>query len=141
MGKLLQRLADASRSGVYRVRSADAVLDAVQGGAIRAARIGLAGASDKAALMQRVARALEFPQWFGGNWDALEDCLTDLSWTGAEGHVLLIEGAQDLPRDEREVFADILASSAAYWAERKRPFFAVFIGGASDLPELHRDKK
>src|SRR5512135_103090 len=145
MSKLLQRLSDASRSGVYRASRSDEILDATKGGKLRIARIGLAGASDKDGLMERVARALEFPQWFGGNWDALEDCLTDLSWSEAAGHVLLIEGAEALPGDEGGIFIDILASAAAWWAERRRPFFAVFVGSAgalaAQLPELYRRRK
>ena len=39
--------------------------------------------SDKAALLARFAAALHFPDWFGHNWDALSDCLTDLSWLPA----------------------------------------------------------
>ena len=89
----------------------------------------------------RLVGALEFPQWFGGNWDALEDCLTDLSWASAGGHVLLIEGAAGLPADESGIFTDILASAAAWWAGRGRPFFAVFVGGAEGLPELYRRRK
>ncbi len=141
MGRLVQRLLDASRSGVYRAARAEEILEATQGSGLRIARIALEGAADKAALMERVASALEFPQWFGRNWDALEDCLGDLSWFEAEGHVLLIEGAHGLPRDEHGVFADVLAAAAAYWAERRRPFFAVFVGGADPLPELFREKR
>ena len=141
MSKLLRRLSDASRSGVYRAPRVDEVLDATRGSALRVARITLADASGKSALMAQFASALEFPQWFGANWDALEDCLSDLSWTGARGHVLLIEGAGALSNDDRGVLADILASAAAYWAERTRPFFAVFVGGAPPLPELYREKK
>ena len=77
--KLLQRLSDASRSGVYRAPGAGEVLEATRGSNIRVSRIALAGASGKPELMERLARALEFPHWFGGNWDALEDCLSDLS--------------------------------------------------------------
>jgi hypothetical protein len=95
--------------------------------------------------MERIARALGFPQWFGGNWDALEDCLSDLSWSKATGHVLLFEGAADLPADERGILIDILASAAASWAARKRPFFAVFLDGApplpAQLPDLYRNRK
>jgi len=47
--------------------------------------------------------------------------------------VLLIEGAPDL--DERGILIDVLGAVAAYWSERKRPFFAVFIGGAPAFPE------
>lgn len=141
MSKLLQRLSDASRSGVYRTSRTDEILDAAHGSALRIVRIDLAGASGKEALMERVARALAFPQWFGGNWDALEDCLTDLSWASAGGHVLLIEGAAGLPADESGIFTDILASAAAWWAGRGRPFFAVFVGGAEGLPELYRRRK
>ena len=141
MAKLLQRLSDATKSGVYCARRAEDILDAVRGSSIRIARIGLAGASDKAGLMGRIAPALDFPQWFGGNWDALEDCLTDLSWLKADGHVLLFEDAEGMAADECGVLVDILASSAAYWAERKRPFFAVFVGGAPRLPELYREKR
>jgi hypothetical protein len=40
-------------------------------------------------LFDRCAAALAFPQWFGRNWDALTDCLGDLSWLPGRGHVLL----------------------------------------------------
>jgi len=141
MSKLLQRLSDAARSGVYRASRTDEILDATRGSALRVSRIGLGGAADKAALMERFARALEFPRWFGGNWDALEDCLTDLSWSSAAGHVLLIEGAGDLPGDERGILVDILVSAAASWAERKRPFFAVFLDDSPSLPDLYKSRK
>jgi hypothetical protein len=141
MGKLLQRLSDASKSGVYRTSRTDEILAATRGSTLRVVRIGLAGAADKAVLMERIASALEFPPWFGGNWDALEDCLADLSWSKAGGHVLLVEGAEDLPADERGILADILASVAASWAQAKRPFFAVFLNGPPTLPELYRARR
>ena len=145
MSKLLKRLSDASESGVYRTSRSDEILVAAQGSDLRIVRVSLAGAPGKEALLERVARALEFPQWFGGNWDALEDCLTDLSWSKAGGHVLLIEGAEGLPGDEGGILIDILASAAAWWAERRRPFFAVFVGEAPALPaqltDLYRRRK
>jgi len=136
MSKLPQQLSDASKSGVYRTARADGVLAAARGSDLRVARIDLAGAAGKDALISRVAAALEFPEWFGGNWDALEDCLSDLSWSAAGGHVLLFEGAERLPADERGILLDILASAAASWKERGRPFFAVLVGGEPRLAEL-----
>lgn len=119
----------------------DEILDATRGSALQVSRIDLAGAADKDALMERIARALEFPSWFGGNWDALEDCLTDLSWSKADGHVLLLEGAAELPADERGILVDILAAAAAWWIDRKRPFFAVFLGSSLALPELYNSRR
>ena len=144
MSKLLQRLSDAAKSGVYRTSRIDEILAATRGSALHVARIDLAGAIDKEALLERIARALAFPAWFGGNWDALEDCLSDLSWLrepGAGGYVLLIEGAAGVPLVERGTLIDILASAAASWAERKRPFFAVVVDGAATLPDLYNDRR
>ncbi|MES4892603.1 barstar family protein [Streptomyces sp. NPDC096012] len=39
--------------------------------------LDLDGVRDKAGLMDRVARALALPDWFGRNWDALADSLSD----------------------------------------------------------------
>ena len=135
MGKLLERLKDASRSGVYRVERVDEVLDATRGSQLLAMRIPYA---DKPQLLKNIAKALGFPDWFGHNWDALEDCLTDLSWNEAMGYVLLFEHAER--GDELGVLIDILRSSAEWWAGRGKPFFAVFVdpGRELDLPELFR---
>ena len=126
---------------MYRASRADEILDAARGSALHVARIDLAGAAAKEALIGRIAEALAFPEWFGGNWDALEDCLSDLSWSKAAGHVLLFERAAALPEDERGILVDILASAAASWAERKRPFFAVFLDGPPALPALYNDRR
>ncbi|MFT7837457.1 barstar family protein [Saccharothrix sp. BKS2] len=51
-----------------------------------------AGARTRAEVLAAVADALDFPDWFGHNLDALYDCLTDLSWLPPGEHVLVWEG-------------------------------------------------
>ena len=125
MSKLLQRLEDPSRSGVYRTTRADVVADAVRGSRLNFARVSLAGTQKKEDLLDRIAEALSFPDWFGRNWDALEDCLTDLSWYPAQGHVFVFDSVT--PDDDVGVLIDVLASSAEFWAARGRSFFGVFV--------------
>lgn len=142
MGKLTQRLTDAARSGVYRVPRVDDVIDAARGTGLDLAQADLGGVRDKEALLARLARALGFPDWFGGNWDALEDCLCDLSWRPGAGHVLLLHGQEALLPDDLGVLLDVLASCAGFWAESGRPFFAAFVdpGRVLALPDLYRQK-
>ena len=54
----------------------------------------------KRALLDELGRVLEFPAHFGRNWDALEDCLTDLGWLPGAGYWLVVLAADRLlPRD------------------------------------------
>lgn len=142
MSKLTQRLTDAARSGVYRAPQLDEIRDAARGTRLDLASVALGGAVDKEALLERLAAALAFPAWFGGNWDALEDCLTDLSWRAGEGQVLLLGGHGGLPADDLGVLVDVLRTAAEHWAGRGKPFFAVFVDPGHDLalPALFREK-
>jgi RNAse (barnase) inhibitor barstar len=67
-------------------------------------------------LFDEMAAALQFPAYFGGNWNALRDVLSDLSWLPAEAYLLVVEDADDLLADEvDEVLAaglGVLATSA-----------------------------
>lgn len=53
-----------------------------------------AGIKSKAALLDELYRCLRFPDYFGFNWDALVDCIRDLSWL-PPGPVVLVH--RDLP--------------------------------------------
>jgi hypothetical protein len=76
---------------------------------------------------------LEFPDYFGHNWDALEECLADLDWLPAKGYVLLFTDAElILPDDEEEfaTFLEVLNDAGEAWAsgqaaKRARPFHSV----------------
>jgi RNAse (barnase) inhibitor barstar len=97
------------------------------------AHIDLDGCAEKDELLRRIAVALGFPRWFGGNWDALFDCLADLSWRPAAGHLLLLEKADLLRREAPEVLdtaVAILQDVAVYWSRRNVTFRA-FIGVAN----------
>jgi hypothetical protein len=133
MGELSQRLQDASRSGVYRAPRADDIASAVVGSGLALVKVKF---EDKQELLRGIAAAMDFPRWFGENWDALEDCLSDLSWRKAKGHVLVFEHAT--AGDDFGVLVDVLRSTAEYWAAHGTAFFAVFIdpAGVLPLPEL-----
>jgi len=134
MSKLLERLRDPVRSGVYRVARGDAIDEVMHD----AAHIDLKGGD----ALRAIAQALRFPDWFGGNWDALEDCLGDLSWRQGDGHVLVFRNWQALGSDELGVLIDVLRSTAEFWSGRGRPFFAVLIDPENKLtlPALHRER-
>ena len=134
MSKLLQRLRDAKRSGVYRASDAGAILQATAGSGLDVVSIDAARNP-----LEKIARALSFPEWFGGNWDALEDSLGDLSWREGDGHLLIFAASPD--GDDCGVLIDVLRSSAEYWAGRGKPFFAVFIDPQRRLalPALYRE--
>lgn len=122
-------LADLSRAGVRPLPpgSAARLADAATELGFACARIDLAGCADKTALLARIAAALHFPPWFGHNWDALDDCLTDLSWQPAAGYVLLLEHGGAYRQRHSADFDTLLAilrDSSAYWAEVQIAFWA-----------------
>lgn len=39
-----------------------------------------AGIGSREVLLDELSRRLHFPDYFGGNWDALWECIRDLSW-------------------------------------------------------------
>ncbi|MGI9601507.1 MAG: barstar family protein [Acidimicrobiales bacterium] len=84
----------------------------------------LADATDKANLVAALARAVDAPDYFGGNWDALVDVMRDLSWSPAEGYVVLLENcgtpARSCPADWA-VALDIFAETVRWWTEHGTP--------------------
>ena len=135
MSKLLERLSDPSRSGVYRTRQEKDILDATRG-----AKLDVVTVDAKDNLFDSLARALALPDWFGRNWDALEDVLGDLSWRKADGHVVIF---RTFPAGEDfGILVDVLRTTAEYWAGRGKPFFAVFLdaGKSLALPDLYRER-
>jgi hypothetical protein len=100
--------------------------------------IDLGAAGDKAALLKALAAALAFPATFGANWDALADCLQDLSWRRERGHVIhLANGgtyARTAPADWA-IALEILGESATYWKTRGRAFI-VLASGAAEQAEF-----
>jgi RNAse (barnase) inhibitor barstar len=141
MGKLLGRMQDASRSGVYRATVDPVVLEVAGEAGLDVIALSLAEARGKEDLMKTLAEVLGFPDWFGANWDALEDCLSDLSWREAPGWVLVFRDSDALPRDDLGVLLEVLRSAAQFWAGRGRPFFAVFIDPQRSLalPDLYKE--
>jgi RNAse (barnase) inhibitor barstar len=76
------------------------------------------------AMLDELARALDFPEYFGSNWDALEDCLTDLAWLSSNKFVFVVTNTDALLRDERAMvtnLGDILKEAAAFWQDHDPP--------------------
>lgn len=84
---------------------------------------------DKTSLLAALGRVLNFPDYYGENWDALDECLADLSWH--EGPLrLLVTHADSLPLDLRDNLVEIFLDAARQWDEADRPF-ALYLASAA----------
>ena len=65
--------------------------------------------SDKNELMTVFARELQFPEYFGENWAALQDCLRDLSWFSENRVVIYHEQLpRSVPEGDLAIYLDVL---------------------------------
>jgi RNAse (barnase) inhibitor barstar len=134
-------LADASQNGAYfvDVRDREGLEEVARELGFAVAAIDFAGCSGKDEVLERFAAALRFPDWFGGNWDALADCLGDLSWWPAEGYLLLLDHAGAWRVSEPHEFAtllEILNEAAMSWSAQRLPFWALVALSAPALDDV-----
>lgn len=71
-------------------------------------------------LYREFAAVFEFPDYFGGNFNALDECITDLEWLPSESYLLVIKNAGSLLNEESdntfEGLLSILDSAGSEWA-------------------------
>jgi RNAse (barnase) inhibitor barstar len=105
------------------------------------------------AFYDELAAVLQFPLYFGRNWDALDECLADLEWLPAEGYVLIFADSPSILKsaDAKDIegFLSLLSRSSNDWAEgsslgggltrKPTPFHVVFQAGAAEADQfIHR---
>jgi RNAse (barnase) inhibitor barstar len=78
-----------------------------------------AGLATERDLLNVLDEGLRFPDYFGGNWDALWECICDLSWLD---HAQIIVIHQDLPMKadaaQCRTYLSIMGDAVRYWARR-----------------------
>lgn len=93
---------------------------------------------NKKDLFTTFALVLEFPEYFGNNWDALTDCLRDLEWLPTyKGYILIYKNpelfAWNAPSDF-ETFLEIVNTVSKYWSDQKIKFLLIL--NSDDLNNL-----
>jgi len=82
-------------------------------------------ASDEMALVIAIGQAFQFPGYFGRNWNAVDECITDLSWLKANGYVCLLRSATTLSKANQQgypVLLDVFQTAADTWRQHGIPF-------------------
>jgi len=130
MKPMAKELVDAQQSGVYQlVRGPEEVERAAGEAGLAVFRMDIGSANNKKDFLAEVATALRFPDWFGSNWDALNDCLTDLDWLSTKnGYVLVFENIEQLATHHEQEFENataVLNAAAEYWKAEGHPFWAL----------------
>jgi hypothetical protein len=138
MTDLRTLLDNGLRPGVYRwqgKQTADEVRRTVTEAGWNFVLLDTTGVHDKAGFLDVCATAFDLPRWFGRNWDALADSLSDRS-TG-EPELVLWEGWRELLDDDRDtvdVALQIFSEDAKESGQLR-----VFLREADDVPDLVRD--
>jgi hypothetical protein len=67
----------------------------------------------KLALLRHLANRLSFPDYFGENWDALIDCLSDPTWSGEREVLIDHPNLPQLAADEMRCYLESLIDAMA----------------------------
>ena len=131
----------ADRGGVYylpasRRTAAEAAAEKVH---FRPTLVKISRGMHSAALLKHLGEALNFPDWYGANFDALHDCLTDPDWTTDKGLALFLTGTASLHKSDPDGFATLIEVFQAVASELSRsgtPFWVLLDSPATDIPTL-----
>jgi len=84
---------------------------------------------DKQSFFTEFAVKMKFPDYFGYNWDAFNDCITDLEWLNQNGFIILYRNFNKFKTNQPEewkIANDVLLDTVAYWKEQNIPMAVIF---------------
>ncbi len=136
-----QLFESTEESGVYYLLPAHqgSAVDAAQKKGLLVLTVEIAARANKDQALEQLGAALHFPTWYGANFDALFDCLTDPDWQPARGHVIMIKGVIELRATNPDDFATLIeVFQAATEARREAasPFWVLIDTPARGIPVL-----
>lgn len=68
-------------------------------------------------LLKSIYYLLWFPGYFGFNWNALEDCLTDFNWLSESKIVIAHDNIPKIDERDLQIYLEILNSSVLDWKQ------------------------
>ena len=95
--------------------------------------------SSREAFFASIARAIPFPNYFGHNWDAVYDCLTDPSVMPANGAVLVLDGCDEMAGREPEQWAialKVLREACAFWRPLHQKLTVFLVAPPQSAPDV-----
>ena len=137
------RILRSGRTGIYAApRVVGPLRAAARDAGVEWLDLDLAGVAGREAFLKRSAERLRLPDYFGGNWDALHECLIDLAAAGSPGAVVHWRRGSTLAKrapDAMKTALGILGEAALYWSAGGRAFLVVVDRDSApglDLPPL-----
>ena len=135
MSGLAALLAGRSKPGIYTWHSGFEVEDVrhtVEHAGWTFAYVDGLKAQTKQEFLTQIGEALRFPEWYGKNFDALADCLTDVD--SGNGTVVLWDGWGAFARAEPRAFSVALSVlGTRVNADRGGPFSVLLRGEGPDV--------
>ena len=90
---------------------------------------------DKEKILTEFKETLQLPIYFGENWDALYDCLCDLSWIDNHNIVIFHNDISNVDKVLLKIYVKILKDTIEVWfGNDKKNFSAVFL--EKDKPKI-----
>ncbi len=81
-------------------------------------------------LFHKLAKVFNFPDYFGHNWDAFNECLSDLEWLPADSYILFLSGSELFWKKQTFTAGKLVSawlSAAEQWSREGVPFHLVFV--------------
>lgn len=134
-------LKNAACAGLYHLPAADQpqFRKRAEHARLRVLQADLGRHAELDGILGELGKALDFPDWYGANLDALHDCLADPDWRGHHGVALLIDGLDTLRRKSPPAFLSLLevfASATGEASTEKQPLWIVLDIPAPGIAEL-----
>lgn len=79
---------------------------------------------NKESFLHAFSRALAFPEYFGNNWDAFEECINDLSWLEFRSIIIFfsdVDAFAQFSNKDFDVAMSMLIGASNYWKTHGRP--------------------
>mgnify|MGYP001587165494 CR=1 FL=1 len=142
--RIAELLADSNplRLAAVSPAHANAVIDAARNKGFLIWTLNGRQMKNDETVFNHFAQVLRFPDYFGRNWDEMDECLRDLGWAPSSAYLLAINDADALFLTSPTSFKALIdclrfvSKHWPVWQNKKIPFKVLFVTESPEIASL-----